>query len=98
MDSRKAESIIRRYIGEYLPEPGRNWPKYHFMERSYARWAAYELIGRIRECREADPLETVRNFLETVSEFAASDHGNVLMFSAAQEVAVDILDILESAE
>ena len=40
---------IMSYIENNLFEPGYLWDKHIFKERSYSRWAAYEILERIMD-------------------------------------------------
>lgn len=43
-----AISVIQEYIDEYLFIPAINWPDNEFNIRCYSRWAADELIFRMK--------------------------------------------------
>lgn len=77
-----AVSVLQYYIDEHLFEPRSNWPKDFFRGRSYSRWAAYELQGRIIEeslrlpphltitCREQKtPIEIIVEFISEMDYF-----------------------------
>lgn len=95
---------IQKYMDEYLIEPGSNWPKYYFNQRSYSRWAAYEVQKRIidealrlpphitgREPRT--PVDIIWGFISEMDNFSGiSDNvHSQLIFSIAKDTAVDIL-------
>lgn len=46
--SELAVLMVRQYINENLFAPVITWPKNFFDERSYSRWAAYEIIKLIQ--------------------------------------------------
>lgn len=90
---------ICAYSQEFLPEPGRNWPKYRFNQRSYARWAAAELVNLISDHPFVPADITVEKFIIQCSYYADCFNENTkqnLMFSVARDVASDILDILHA--
>lgn len=71
-----AISLIGEYIEKEIPEPNKNWPNEFFKERSYARWAANEILLRVIEeelqppvhITGRDPLTPVDIIIEFKSE------------------------------
>ena len=41
--------IIQDYIQRIIPEPSIAWPIHEIQRRSYARWAAFELLDRVSD-------------------------------------------------
>lgn len=98
MDER-VRAAIKEYYRDKLFAPGKNWPEYYFKQRSYSRWAAKEVLRRIRRNPRVTAIETVEDFIDEVVEYReiSSAHWNKddrLVFEAAYNVATDILDIL----
>lgn len=84
--------MVLRYIDEYLPEPNGLWTKEAIAERSYSRWAAYEIIHRLTERPFDPPEEVVEMFVLELTGYVLSDAPEA--FSAARDAAIDILCIL----
>lgn len=103
-----AVSILQYYIDEHFFEPRSNWPKDYFRGRSYSRWAAYELQGRIIEeslrlpphltitgREQKTPIEIVEEFISEMDYFSEinDNRSSQFMFSIARETARRILDL-----
>lgn len=99
-----AISIIQEYIDECLFEPSSNWPKCEFDERCYSRWAANELIERMKTESEIlpehisgrkakSPLKVIENFINELEYFlmTTDDQKHRFLFSAARDTAIDIV-------
>lgn len=86
---------IKEYFEENLFEPDKNWPKDAFEERSYARWAAMELWGRLLDhpYEQADDIifEFILDMIHL--ESYTSNPKRVRIFSIARETAEDILTL-----
>lgn len=88
-----AMAIIREYIDTYLFEPAINWPRYEFNVRSYSRWAAYEILGRISCCIfECNPIRIISEFVDEMDEYLEmSVFRDVrLVYSTAKETAEEL--------
>lgn len=102
--------IINNYIEEYLPAPDIQWPKAQFEERSYSRWAAYELMERvineasllpyhITGIEEKSTVEIIEDFIyEMVYIRDLEDAYRSRLCLVAIEVSKDILDIFLKGE
>lgn len=88
-----AVSVIQEYIDEYLFEPRSNWCKYEFNVRSYSRWAANEIIERIRNDSERSPVNIISEFIREVDLCCEKTPTNQaqLIFEVAKETATDIV-------
>lgn len=98
-----AISVVQEYMDENLFEPGRNWPKYEFLERSCSRWAADEIIRRLTiedekmphiSGREPNPpIGVIHEFINELTYYSeyGEDKGKQAMFSIAKEAAIDII-------
>lgn len=83
--------IIQDYITEHLFEPGPNWPRYYFEERSYSRWVANEIIERIKAQPSTSPMIVIEDFIRELDNcYCASEHHEVL-FSIARDAAEEII-------
>lgn len=103
-----AVSALQYYIDEFLFEPRSNWPKDYFLKRSYSRWAAYELQGRIIEeslllpphltitgREQKTSTEIIEEFISEMDYFSEinDNRSSQFMFSIARETARGILDL-----
>lgn len=99
-----AISVIQEYMDENFFEPGRNWPKYEFFERSCSRWAADEIIRRLIDETEKlppyisgqepnPPIGVIHEFINELTYYSeyGEDKGKQAMFSIAKEAAIDII-------
>lgn len=97
MDNRVI-AAIEDYIFD-LFEPNRNWPKYEFCKRSYARWAATEILNSVKRHPYISPYQLVEDFARKTDTFSGLDHderNDGFIFLVAHNVATDILDILRA--
>lgn len=89
-------STIQDYIYECLFEPNIRWPKLEFDRRSYARWAADEILRRIRSeengRKVGDIIEEFRLEMDRYSE--TYDRYRAFIFDTARETAEDIGSLL----
>lgn len=86
---------ISQYIENDLFEPGPNWPHHLFEERSYSRWAAFEILHRLMDYPFDQADVIIDGFIFEMSMFAHGDNTNGRhIFSIAEKVARDILFIL----
>lgn len=83
-----AVSVIQEYIDEHLFEPASNWPKYYFQERSYSRWAAYEIKNR-NITKNETPVDIINDFINEMNQF--EELNNKFIFSVARDAAKQIL-------
>lgn len=88
---------IQNYVNNYLFDPDIMWPVNEFKKRSYSRWAAYEILDRIKnDLENRDPINNVVEFLKEVrsySELCTNDCVNFI-FTTAIETAEDIIFLL----
>ena len=87
---------VLQYVNEQLFEPDSKWPIDILEQRSYARWAAYEIAQLILDNPFESPDYIVEQFrlqmLIFSHVFDESDGHN--MFAIAEYVATDILQLL----
>lgn len=99
-----ALSVVRRYLDERLPEPMNSRAKTEFLERTYSRWAANEIIERIMEeelklpyhisgLEQRVPIEVVKEFIDDLYSAweTTKNKQRKFMFSCAMHTAEDIL-------
>ena len=89
----EAVKILENYIID-LPEPGLKGKGYVFLQESYTRWAAEELLKDILENESVDPVIVVESFRKKVDRYSTMNTNTSYMFSVAYDVATNILDIL----
>ena len=95
---------IQKYIDDYLFEPRSNWPRHYLDQRSYSRWAAYEIQNRIMEeisrlpthITGRDPVSPIDIILEFISDMdyyhgLSDNKKSNLIFSIAIDTAKNIL-------
>ena len=91
-----AIQTILKYIETSLFEPKYTWSTVYFEERSYARWAATEILESIMDhpLRSAD--EIIEEFIFKMMIYSAwtDDSDICFRFSVAKETAENILEIL----
>lgn len=90
--------VIQEYMCD-LFEPDRNWPKYEFRKRSYARRTASEILKRIQKNPQIPPMKVVEEFVRKTDEYSGIEHddrNDSFIFYVAHDVATDILDILRA--
>lgn len=82
---------IEEYISEYLFPPCDNWPNDEFRRRSYSRWAACEILERVRNDNR-DPLDVIEEFSDEMDQyFELSDESqDYYIFIVARETADEI--------
>lgn len=88
---------VMDYIENDLFEPGTSWPNHIFEERSYSRWAAYEIIQRLMD-RPLDPPEiTIEEFIfDMESYYAITENPRIEhIFSIAADIGKNILQIVQ---
>lgn len=84
-------SVIQTYINDCLFDPARNWPECEFSRRSYARWAANEVLRRIQESDE-NPLDIFDDFIAEMDDYADQSEDNSIrfIFDTAKETIEDL--------
>lgn len=93
----KTELLIVFYIDTYLFPPSNNWQSYYFVERSAARWAAFEILDLILDNPDIPYNLLLENQIKLYKDAAEStgDREKNLIFEVAEETAIDILTMLE---
>lgn len=91
-----AVMAIVSYMEECLFEPQACWPKYHFEQRAYSRWAASEILELVMDHPLTPPDEVVYEFILKMviySEVTESKEKSFI-FSTARDTAEDILNLI----
>ena len=88
--------IVLKYIDEYLSEPIESYSTKGLGQRSYSRWAAYEIIERLMEYPFNPPDEIVEAFIIEMTGYSymAKDPRTARIFEIAMDTAEDILCLL----
>lgn len=85
---------ILRYTEDHLFEPDRKWPIDILEQRSYARWAAFEIIELVMNNPLEDPYILIEEFRLEMLSYSYMYDGEKDMFAIAEYVANDILQLL----
>lgn len=90
-----APYIVMEALDENLIEPKRSYPDDLFEERSYARWAAYELANKLMDRPYEDPDRIIEEFIfqMAIMEHTTNDPAKEKIFRVAKETAKDILTL-----
>lgn len=92
--------IIQEYIDKNLFEPQISWPSSIFKERSYARWAAFEIQKNIMDelwmppdYDLLEPMDVIFQFMVEIKHYLELSRGgpNEQLFLIAKETATEIL-------
>ena len=83
--------ILQDYITEHLFEPAANWPKYYFLERSYSRWVANEIIERIKAQPSKAPIIVIEDFILELDDCCDRNQNSKTLFSIARDAAEEII-------
>lgn len=88
-----AAETIQEYLDQWLFEPNYRWPRIEFNRRSYARWAAKEILHRVQTEGNGrtviDIIEEFRLEMDRCSE-VDYDRDREFIFVTARETAEDI--------
>lgn len=92
----RAATVIHSYIDDCLFPPEGNWPKSFFLERSYSRWAALEILAEVVSKDYIPALTVAKEFLGKVNKalFSDGEKSVQFIFRVARNVAEDIIEIL----
>lgn len=85
---------ILRYMEDHLFEPDRKWPIDISEQRSYARWAAFEIVERLFSTPFEDPYIVIEEFRLEMLSYSCMFDGEKNMFAIAEYVATDILQVI----
>lgn len=95
---RLTAAFILRYINRYLSVPLNTISKDSIEEYSHQRWAAYEILERIKKNPDKDGQYIVEEFIRELYRCRNHDYGSdrrwaemTYRFDVAQDTAEDIL-------
>ena len=98
MNDIRAIDVIREYRAN-MPQPTRTWPEMEFDNKAYSIWAADELIMYIDRHASWPVVRSVESFRYMVSDYSRTvtnySEAN-FVFKIAEEVASDVMDILNA--
>ena len=88
-----AAAVIVDYIEDALFEPAKNWPDTWFIQRSYERWAAGEILTRVLDNPTMPAIPIIESFMIQMLIFSSKtkDTKGPNIFTIAKETAEDIL-------
>lgn len=88
----RAIAKIENYMDECLSDLDINWPIEDFQQRSYARWAAIEILNALMDHPFEPVTDVIEEFQVKMEAFAclAKDMDVSVMFSVAYDTAEDI--------
>lgn len=94
-ETRIAEILINEYLEQYLFEPQISWPKCEFDVRSYSRWAAKEILRRLKERPETGVINIIQGFMDELDYYTdLSEHWtSAKIFRIARETSEDLLKL-----
>ena len=72
------------------------WQGYTLKQLSYSRYAALELLKRLKKDCEAPPLLIIERFRDKMDAYSRLNRRNDFIFTAARDVASGIVDELIS--
>lgn len=88
-----AAEMIQEYIDQWLFEPNYGWPRIEFNRRSYSRWAANEILHRVKtETKGRSVSDIIEEFRWEMDSYSEVDYDRDLafIFETAKETAEDI--------
>lgn len=87
--------VIYNYINEHLFAPDAAWSEHEFERRSYARWAACEIMDRVMRSEESEPFFIILYFMYQVDKLSElrEDSDAEFIFKIARETAEEILEL-----
>lgn len=96
----EAKERIRIYKRRVLFIPGKRWFRYDFLYRSYSRWAADEILDRLQNTPDRNPVDVVREFVDEMDSCyeRSKCEKTWQLFAIARDAGKDILDLVETNE
>lgn len=88
----RAISVLQEYIAD-MPEPRKKCKRYVFLQETYSRWAAEEILRCIQENESRPPITVVEEFKDRMNRYSLMNPNSSYIFSVAYDIAMDILDI-----
>ena len=90
-----AIKIIQDYLRIYLGTVSK-WYGYSFKQESYSRWAAEELMERLKKETTTPPLILIEEFRDKMDKYSCLNPSTSFIFSVAKDTAECIIDLLLS--
>lgn len=87
--------VIYNYIEKHLFSPAAAWSDYEFKRRSYARWAACEIMDRVMKSEDKEPFFIILYFIYQTDKLAEirEDSDAEFIFKTARQTAEEILEL-----
>lgn len=85
-------SVLQEYIAN-MPEPRKKCKKQVFLQETYSRWAAEEILRCILKSESLPPVTVVEEFKNRMNHYSLMNPNSSYIFSVAYDIAMDILDI-----
>lgn len=89
----KAITIINDYIAT-MPQIRPYLKRHSFMQISYSRWIAHEILELIKICNTTPAMMVIEDYVSKLDEWSCVSRDNGIIFSIARDTALDILDYL----
>lgn len=92
----EAIETIEDYYYQCLFEPNRRWPKLEIKRRCYERWAAEEILERIKDLKVVSATEVIERFMKELQSYLDLEQNEAVefVFTTALETAEDIGSLL----
>lgn len=88
-----AQRAIREYIARILIRPS-SGNKTMFMQESYSRWAAIEMLMELRRHPDEPPLCVMEAFRDKMDRYSCMNPKTSYMFSIAKDISEVLIDLL----
>lgn len=87
---------IMKYANECLFEPGDDWPKQEFLQRSYERWAVDEILLSIMDHPLVEADLVLDGFILKMELFLrmSENQKNNFIFQVAEDTAEKLLGLI----
>lgn len=88
----RAVFIVQEYISELYIKELPPCQKRAFMQQSYSRWAAEEILRCIQERGSKQPVTVIEEFANKMDKYSLANSNTSYIFSVGYDTAMDILD------
>lgn len=88
---------IKEYIKE-LDRPNNKMQKNNFRQLSYSKWAANEILYRVMQYPDVNPILLVEQFAFKMNDYSCKHGPSSFPFSVAYDISMNILDILMESQ
>lgn len=97
----KANEMAIRVVSDYCVRLTRqrrpHWRSPEFAQLSYSKTAAHEILDALKQNDSIPPLQTIEEYRDKVDKYSCINPKTSIMFSAAHDVAEDIINELIKA-